>query len=403
MIPRLKPSLSKDELIAASSFWGKTKIEDFERAFAKLQKAKYALAFPYGRTGLMLAIEALDLVNVEIICPAYTCIVVAHAIVKSDNIPVFVDSELDSFNMDWELVERAITEKTGAIIATSIFGYPVDLDAVQRIKARYPKIRIIQDCAHSFAAEWNGKAVQSVGDCAIFGLNISKLMTSIFGGMVLTDNIELYGKLKELRSRKLVKPSILKSLKLWLYLNAVYFGFNSFVYSFVNRCERSGLLEKFVSYYDENLIDMPKDYLEEMRPIQARVGIVQCGKYQKIIAHRRRIASLYHKHLKKLTYLTLPKDNFGVTYSHYVIKTKDAYEIINYFRCNGIQLGELIDYHIPSMLAYKNHRYFSNGNSESWPGNVINLPVHGGVTENVVLQIATYLENFFSIQISRPN
>ena len=147
MTPRLKPKLGSAEFRVALQLGDENDTLRFEKAFARLMGQKYALAFPYGRTGLICLLRALGLKNQEIICPAYTCVVVPHAIVYSGNRPVFVDCGYDSFNMDLDLAEHAITEKTGAIIATSLFGYPVDIDRLESIRRRYPLIHIIQDCA----------------------------------------------------------------------------------------------------------------------------------------------------------------------------------------------------------------------------------------------------------------
>ncbi len=114
MIPRLKPCLGWRELVAALSPPRRDDVERFEQAFASEMGQKYAVAFPYGRTGLIVLLEALGLKNKEIICPAYTCVVVPHAIVFSGNTPVFVDSQEDDFNMNIDLLPDVITDKIGA-------------------------------------------------------------------------------------------------------------------------------------------------------------------------------------------------------------------------------------------------------------------------------------------------
>ena len=118
MIPRLKAALSLSELKAAFSFANSDDVSLFEQEFARLSDQKYAVAFPYGRTGIVAVLKALDIECGEILCPAYTCVVVPHAIVISGNVPVFLDSSPEDMNMDLSLVEKAITEKTRAIVAT---------------------------------------------------------------------------------------------------------------------------------------------------------------------------------------------------------------------------------------------------------------------------------------------
>ena len=88
MIPRLKPKLGIREIAAALRPPRRDDVEQFEKAFAELMGQKFALAFPYGRTGLIFLIQALGLKDKEIICPAYTCVVVPHAIVYSGNKPI---------------------------------------------------------------------------------------------------------------------------------------------------------------------------------------------------------------------------------------------------------------------------------------------------------------------------
>lgn len=379
MIPRLKPYLDWRELMAAFSPPRHDDVGCFEQAFARKMGQKYAVAFSYGRTGLMLLLEVLGLQNREIICPAYTCVVVPHAIVYSGNTPVFVDSQEEDFNMNLDLVPEAITKNTGAIIATSIFGYPVNLDKLDSIRREYPHIHIIQDCAHSFAAEWKGRPVQKEGIAAVYGLNISKLITSIFGGMVTTDDENLYETLKNLREIRLQPASFIKSIRRLLYLIIVYPTFWEPVYGLINRLERSGILNYFVKYYDEGMIDMPGDYLKTMSKVEARVGMVQLEKYDDIIAHRREIADFYHEHLQAVSGLQLPPMIEGATYSHYVPKVQNRDKMLQKGLRKGVQLGWLIEYSIPQMKAYGGRILADFPNAAKYALTTINLPMYGGV------------------------
>ena len=403
MIPRFKPTLGIKELTAAFHLPSEDDIESFERVFAGLMYQKYALAFPYGRTGLILLLETLGLKDKEIVCPSYTCVVVPHAITYSGNKPVFVDCESDGFNMNLDHVEKAITVKTGAIIATSIFGYPVDLDRLDEIRKRYPHIHIIQDCAHSFAVEWKGKPVHREGIAALFGLNISKLMTSIFGGMITTDDEDLYKKLKQIRDHRLKKPTLKKSLKRLLYFLAVYPAFWEPIYGIINKLERSGLLNRFAKYYDETVIDMPEGYLEGMCGIEARVGTANVERYETIINKRRTAAKYYFDHLRNseqgirntehrvkskiseffvhdpLTFI-LPPQVEGATYSHFVVQVHDREKCLQQAIRKNVQLGWLIEYNIPEMKGYGKRRPEEFPVAATYARTTINLPVWGGVT-----------------------
>lgn len=353
MIPRFKPTLGWREMLALLVPAGADEVERFESAFAQLMGQRHAIAFPYGRTGLWLLLQALGLKDKEILCPAYTCVVVPHAIVSSGNEPVFIDSQAGDFNMNLDLARAAVTERTGAIIATSIFGYPVDLDRLQSFRRDFPHVRVIQDCAHSFAAEWRSRPVQREGDAAIFGLNVSKLITSIFGGMVTTDDDALAARLRELHRQHIEPACLLSGFTRRVYLAGVQIAFGEWIYGIIHWLERSGFLNRFVKYYDEGTIDMPADFRVAMSAIQAKIGRLQIERYPAIIAQRREIAKLYHDRLSGRVAMTLPPLVEGATYSHFVplVAARDA--VVQAARAHGIQLGTLIDYCIPEMSAYR--------------------------------------------------
>lgn len=352
MIPRLKPALGARELLAALAPW-RGGVEEFEAAFAREMGQRHAVAFPYGRTGLALLLEALGLRGAHVVCPAYTCVVVPHAVVASGNEPVFADSRDHDFNMDLELAARAVRRSGAqALVATSLFGYPVDLDALDELRARHPELRVVQDCAHSFAAEWKGRPVQREGDAAIFGLNISKLMTSVFGGMVTTDDGALAERLRALRAQRVAPARWTKSLRRLAYLAAVYPAFHPVVYGVVNRLERSGALDRFVRYYDEGVIAMPADYLDAITPLEGRVGTVQVARYRGLVERRRRLAAFYDQALAGTPGLRLPPAVPGATYSHYVPRVEDRAGVLEGALRRGVQLGELIEYCVPQMRSY---------------------------------------------------
>ena len=162
LIPRLKPRYSYRELLAAFNIFGST-VNDFEAAFAIQFECEYAHMFAYGRSGLKALLEVWGLEDVEVICPAYTCVVVPHAIVLSKNKPVFVDCESGGCNMSLSGI-RELLCKDSVVVATHLFGYPMDLDSLEKIieeaeKLYNHKIYVIQDCAHSYGCRWNGELV----------------------------------------------------------------------------------------------------------------------------------------------------------------------------------------------------------------------------------------------------
>jgi len=379
MIPRFKPKYDKSDWLAAL-YPTRGNIPKYERAFAEKFGCKYGAMFAHGRSGIFALLKVWGLENAEVICPAYTCVVVPNAIVMSGNIPVFVDSEKGHFNMSLRGIEEAITEKTRVIIPTHLFGYPMDVSEVEKIRneaeQKYNhKIYVIQDCAHSYGAKWNGELVTKYGDAAVFGSNISKIINSIFGGMVITNNKDLANRLKTWRNNNTIDKGFRKSLKRLLYFIAVNVAFNKYIYGMVNYLENKGFLDTFVKYYDENVIDLPNDWNHAPSEIEARVGINQLRKYNEIIDNRIENAKNIINKMKDNNDIWMLPFVEGATYSHIVGLVEDRDAWINKYHKLKIQLGTLIEYSIPKMRSFEKYKHFGGKISYKYSKHTINFPV----------------------------
>lgn len=382
MIPRFKPQYGLDEWLAAlAPTHGNIPL--YESAFANKFGCSEGIMFAHGRSAIYALLKEWGLENVEVICPAYTCVVVPNAIVLSGNVPVFVDCEDGGFNMSIEGIRQALTEKTRVIIPTHLFGYAMDVHAIDALvheaeKKFGHKIYVIQDCAHSFGAKWQGELVTRYGDAAIFGLNISKIINSIFGGMVITQDADLAKKLRDWRSKHTIKIGLSKSFKRLLYFMAVNIAFNSMVYGLVNWLERKGLLDRFTKYYEEDRIDFPDDWDQYPSEIEARIGLMQLSKYDAIIEKRKHTArKLIDEMAQRDDILILPY-NEQATYSHIVARVNDRDAWVEKYRKQGIQLGILIEYSIPMMKAYEKYRKTLPVNANRYAQSMINFPVYYG-------------------------
>lgn len=382
MIPRIRAELGVAEMAAALRWPRHDDVARYEQAFAASMGQRHAIAFGYGRSALSIALQCLLGSGREVICPAYTCVVVAHAIVTSGNVPVFIDSHADDFNMDLDAAAAAITSRTGAIIATSLFGHPVNLEHTDALRAAHPDVLMIQDCAHSFDARWQGRAVQGAGDFAIFGLNISKLMTSIFGGMLTTDDDAVAQRLRAARDRKCTPATLAKGLRRAAYLAAVVPAFMAWPYSVVGRLKDWGLLDHFVRYYRPDVIDMPADYLEAMSPIEARVGRAQLARHAAILTARRRRADAWRKRLAHEAGLVrLPADEAGASWSHFSCVVDDREAWVTRWRARGIELGTLIEYSIPELPAYGAHPPDEMPHAARYARSTVNFPLTRDVVD----------------------
>jgi len=400
MIPRLKPFIGPEEL---KSLFPKDKnaVEKFEKAFAEGFSTRHALAFPYGRSALWAFFKALGIEGAEVVQPAYTCSVVGHATVLSNNIPVFVDINLHDYNMDLDLFRKAITPNTRAVLPTHIFGYPMDIDSIDQIvheaESNYGhRIYVIQDCAHSFEAEWQGRSVINAGDGALFGLNISKQITSIFGGMFTTNDEEIASKLLAFREKYYSEKTLLEKIARSIYLPMSVIAFTETVYGLTYWLQnKTGLLKGLTdAYHLDQKIIFPPDYLKCMAAVEAQVGNEQIKKYQHIKARRREIASTYFDQLKTPDTWVLPPQVEGATYSHFVIRVPDRDRVMKLAARQGIQLGQLIEYSMPHLPSYQKYALPDHyPNSLLCSHSMINLPIYPELNEKKIENIVRILKS----------
>jgi len=177
-----------------SSRWGigGGAVEQFEKAFAEFQNAKYCTCLTNGTAAIEVALRAVGVeAGDEIIVPPYTFIATASACLMVNTVPVFVDVEPDTYNLDPTKIEAAITDRTRAIIAVHIAGCPADMDGIIAVAKKHD-LKVIEDCAQAHAAEWRGRRVGAIGDVGTFSFQSSKNLNSGEGGACVTDNENLY-------------------------------------------------------------------------------------------------------------------------------------------------------------------------------------------------------------------
>lgn len=389
MIPRFQPAIGVEELRALANAPAGS-VERFERAFAEHFAGTDGIAFAYGRTALWALLQALEIQGAEVIVPAYTCSVVAHAVALSRNTCRFVDATLTDYNMDLAEVERAISPATRMVVATHIFGFPLDVDRLRAIVADAErrhghKIWIVQDCAHAFGAKWNNRLVAADPDVALFGLNISKSMTSIFGGMLTTADRELAARIRSWRDAHMTKPPATKALARRAYLVAAAAAFQNSVYGAVRwlQDETPVLQRLTTAYHRDDEIRFPPDYQDAMLDVEAAVGLAQLSRLDEFEHRRRENAEYYLTHLRPPAGWTMPPLVEGATYSHFPVRVADRAREIERFRGAGIQVGEVIEYSVPHLSCYDAagtaRQQFPN--SLLCSGHLINLPVHPTLTD----------------------
>lgn len=171
-------------------------VKAFEEAFAAYCDARYAVAVTNGTVALHLALVAAGIgKGDEVIIPNFTMIATAFSVCYTGAIPVFVDADPLTWNIDPNLIEAKITKRTKAILPVSIFGHPCDMAEINALAAKYGLI-VIEDAAESHGAIYKGKKVGTLADITSFSFFANKNLTTGEGGALVTNSEDLYRKMQ---------------------------------------------------------------------------------------------------------------------------------------------------------------------------------------------------------------
>jgi perosamine synthetase len=208
MIPIYKPFLFGNEkkyvIDCLNSTWISSKgkyISLFENEIKSYCKRKYSSSCSNGTTALTLAFKALGIKkNDEVITSSFTYVASTNAILEQGAIPIFVDIEKKSWNIDVSLIEREITKNTKAILISNVYGFLPDIDYLLKICKKH-KIFLIEDAAESFGARFKKHLSGGIGIISTLSFFGNKTLTTGEGGMVLTNNKKLYSKIESLKNQ----------------------------------------------------------------------------------------------------------------------------------------------------------------------------------------------------------
>lgn len=190
--------IAKNQLKNKKDWFKPDTVKEYESAFAQWNGSKYAFAFMGGRVALSACIHALGLKSEdEVILPGYTCVVVPNAFHFAGVKTVYNDIELDTYGLDASLIEDKITPNTKAIFLHHIYGIVCrDYEKIIQI-ARKHNLYVIEDCAQSTGAVFKKRKIGNLGDVAIYSSEQSKVFTTIQGGIAVTNDDLLAGRLKD--------------------------------------------------------------------------------------------------------------------------------------------------------------------------------------------------------------
>lgn len=180
-------------------------IQEFESSFASYTEAEHAVGVCNGTVALHLSLIAIGInQGDEVIVPTFTYVASVNTIVQAGGIPVFVDIDRETWQMNPLDIEQKITPKTKAIMVVHLYGHSCDMDKIMQIALKY-NLLVIEDCAEAIGTKYKGKHVGNFGDAGAFSFFGNKTITCGEGGMVVTNNAAICDKLIHLKGQGLAR------------------------------------------------------------------------------------------------------------------------------------------------------------------------------------------------------
>lgn len=358
MIPYGRQTIEEDdiqaviEVLKSDYLTTGPKIAEFEKMVADYVGAKYAVAISNGTAALHAACFAAGIgAGDEVITTPLTFAASSNCVLYCGGTPVFADVDPKTYNIDPEDIKRKITARTKAIIAVHLAGQPCDMDAIHAI-AKEHNLIVIEDGAHALGSEYKGKKVGALSDMTTFSFHPVKPITTGEGGMIVTDDEQLYEKLVLFRSHGITREENL-----------------------MTRNEGPWFYQQLELGYNYRMTD-----------IQCALGCSQMKKIDRFLERRRELVKRYEKAFADcsniVTPYQLPETNSG--WHLYIVQVKncDRREVFESLRREGIGVNV---HYIPVYYHpyYQEHGYqgVHCKNAEEIYEHMISLPLYPGLTD----------------------
>lgn len=298
-----------------------------------------------GTVALNLAINSLDIMEGEIITTPFSFVATTTAILWERCEPIFVDINKDTLCIDIDKIEKAITSKTKAILAVHVFGYPCDVEAIEKIANKH-NLKVIYDAAHAFGSVYLGRSLLDYGDVSTCSFHATKLFHTIEGGGCIVKDENVNDKLE------LIKR----------------FGFNNDDYKYVGINAKNSELH-------------------------AAMGLVNLKYINYIIEDRRKVSEIYDRLLGDYVVRPLIPDNFTYNYAYYPVIFSSEDELLNVI--DKLNKSDIFPrrYFYPSLnsLPYIEKEYICPI-SEDISKRIVCLPLYVGLDEKDVIKICNIIK-----------
>ena len=339
-IPHSRPTIDENDIIAVTKVLASgmiaqgEKVRKFEDAVSRFVGTKYAVAVSSGTSALHLALLGLGVGPMdEVLMPSYVCSSPYFAATQTGGVPKIVDIDLKDLNIDAEAAKCLVCSRTKALVVPHMFGNPAQVEELLALG-----VPLIEDCAQSLGAKYHKREVGSFGEASVFSFYATKMITTGEGGMILTDQREIFERVQDLRD------------------------------------------------YDKKLLK-PVKYNYKMTDFQAALGLSQLEKLQKFIERREKIASTYSESFSdckcEIPDMTPEKSS---AFYRYVIMLDRLTTVQKRSKQNGVMCERPVN-----MPLHKYLPSFKCPHSERAFERALSIPIYPSLTEDEIEFVAVSL------------
>ncbi len=358
-----------------------------------------------GRSGLFLILQALGIGDGdEVLLQAFTCNAVPNPVLWVGATPIYVDIDEESLNIDPADLEKKISSRAKAIIVQHTFGYPADMDRIMVIAKKYNLV-VIEDCAHALGATYTpslpppsrgrrgGGKIGTLGDVAFFSFGRDKVISSVYGGMIITKDDVIARRLEAIYQKlsypglywikqQLRHPIVMEWIMRW-------YGVGRF---FLVALQKLHLLSLAVQPKEKRGLQ-PSLFPRRLPNALAALAFSQLQRLERFNTHRRQIAQFYRENLRG-SYTHLQSKNASeAIFLRYTVRHPNAHTILKTARKEGLYLGDWYTSVIaPADTDLTAMRYTPGScpRAEKLSKEVLNFPTHIRITKENVEQIIKF-------------
>ena len=353
-----------------------------------------------GRVALYAILQALNIrPGDEVIMPAFTCVVVPNAVIYLQGIPVYVDIDPYTYNMDINKIENKITPKTKFIIAQNTYGLSSDLDAINGIAQRH-HLKVIEDCAHGFGGYYKGRPNGTVAEAAFYSTQWNKPFSTGLGGIAVTRHQDVAKQLSAFELSCMAPSFFEVSLLRMLYVTRTYLLTSRTYWAAIKLyrwLSKHNLILGSSQGEELEYPQKPRGFEKRLSDFQAKTGIGQLNKFTKTLQHRKKTAAVYDAFLRTVGVEPPFVPSYAEhAYLKYPVLVKGRDALFKKATDAKIELGDwfLSPIH-PIDRNYENwhYRWGENPVGEKISQHVINLPTHTDVDGRYMDRIQTFLRH----------